>query len=97
MSTATLSPPRVLPTDLSTVAEFEQWQQQSGNDGNFEFVRGKIIPKSMKQDELDMADFFSPPIYANSPIPAKPRTLLRVGLVCRQQTKACSWPGLLYC
>ena len=46
-----------LPTHLTTVEEFEQWQQQPGNDGNFEFVRGQIIPKSMKQDEIDIADF----------------------------------------
>jgi Uma2 family endonuclease len=46
-----------LPTDLKTVDEFEQWQQQPGNDGNFEFVRGRIIPKSMKQNEIDIAAF----------------------------------------
>jgi len=57
MTTATLTPDRVLPTDLKTVDEFEQWQQQPGNDGNFEFVRGKIIPTSMKQNEIDIADF----------------------------------------
>ncbi len=47
----------VLPTHLTTVDEFEQWQQQPGNDGSFEFVRGQIIPKSMKQNELDIAAF----------------------------------------
>ena len=46
-----------LPTDLKTVDEFEQWQQQPGNDGNFEFVRGQVIPKSMKQNEIDIAAF----------------------------------------
>ena len=46
-----------LPTHLQTVEEFEQWQKQPGNDGNFEFVRGQIIPKSMKQDEIDIAAF----------------------------------------
>lgn len=46
-----------LPTHLTTVDEFEQWQQQPGNDGNFEFVRGRIIPTSMKQNELDITDF----------------------------------------
>ena len=57
MTTATLTSAPALPTDLTTVEEFEQWQQQPGNDGNFEFVRGKIIPKSMKQNEIDIADF----------------------------------------
>jgi len=57
MSTATLTPTRVLPTDLKTVAEFEQWQQQSGNDGNFEIVQGRIIPKSMKQIEVLLGNF----------------------------------------
>ncbi|GAA4457953.1 hypothetical protein GCM10023189_29470 [Nibrella saemangeumensis] len=46
-----------LPTHLQTVEEFEQWQKQPGNDGNFEFVRGRIIPKSMKQDEIDIVAF----------------------------------------
>lgn len=50
-------PPRTLPTHLTTVDEFEQWQTQPGTDGSFEFVRGRLIPKSMKQNELDMADF----------------------------------------
>lgn len=34
----------VLPTHLTTVEEFEQWQRQPGTDGNFEFVRGQLIP-----------------------------------------------------
>lgn len=46
-----------LPTHLRTVEEFEQWQQQPGNDGNFEFVRGHLIPKSMKQYEVLPANF----------------------------------------
>lgn len=46
-----------LPTDLKTVDEFEQWQQQPGNGGNFEFVRGRVIPKSMKQNEIEIAAF----------------------------------------
>lgn len=49
----------VLPTHLTTVEEFEQWQQQPGTDGNFEFVRGRLIPKSMKQNETDIADFLT--------------------------------------
>lgn len=57
MTTVTLTPTLVLPTDLKTVAEFEQWQQQPGNDGNFEFVRGRIIPKSMKQIEVLLGNF----------------------------------------
>lgn len=57
MSTVTLTSTPALPTDLKTVAEFEQWQQQPGNDGNFEFVRGKIIPKSMKQIEVLLGNF----------------------------------------
>ena len=55
MTTAT--PIHTLPTTLKTVEEFEQWQQQPGNDGNFEFVRGQIIPKSVKQNEVDIAAF----------------------------------------
>ena len=55
---ATSQEPETLPTHLQTVDEFEQWQQESGNDGNFEFVRGQIIAKeSMKQNELDVIDF----------------------------------------
>ena len=53
----------VLPTHLTTLEEFEQWQQQPGNDGNFEFVRGQIIPKSMKQDEIDIAAFLQSRFY----------------------------------
>jgi Uma2 family endonuclease len=47
----------LLPTHLTTVEEFEAWQHLPGNDGSYEFVRGRLIPKSMKQDELDIADF----------------------------------------
>lgn len=57
MTTATLTPTRVLPTDLKTVDEFEQWQQQPGNDGNFEFVRGRLKFKSLSQSKLHIADF----------------------------------------
>ncbi len=46
-----------LPTHLTTVDEFDAWQHLPGNDGSYEFVRGRLIPKSMKQDELDIADF----------------------------------------
>ncbi len=49
----------VLPTHLRTVEEFEQWQRLPGTDGAFEFVRGEIIPKSMKQDEIEIADFLA--------------------------------------
>lgn len=57
MTTATLSTDHILPTNLKTVVEFEEWQQQPGNDGNFEFVRGRIIPKSMKQNEVLLGNF----------------------------------------
>jgi Uma2 family endonuclease len=46
-----------LPTHLRTVEEFEQWQRMPGHDGNFEFVRGQVIPKSMKQNEVILANF----------------------------------------
>ena len=54
---ATPTPSGLLPTHLQTVEEFEQWQKQPGNDGSFEFVRGQIIPESMKQDELEITAF----------------------------------------
>ena len=54
---ATATAELALPTHLSTVEEFEQWQRLPGNDGNFEFVRGQIIPKSMKQNEVLLANF----------------------------------------
>ena len=57
--TATSATDMALPTHLTTVDEFEQWQQQPGHDGSFEFVRGHIIPKSMKQNEIDIADFLA--------------------------------------
>ena len=48
----------VLPTTLQTVEEFEQWERQHPHEGSYEFVRGRVIPKSaMKQDEFDIADF----------------------------------------
>lgn len=53
--TATSPATSALPTHLTTVEEFEQWQQQPGNDGSFEFVRGQLIPKSMKQNEAKIA------------------------------------------
>lgn len=56
---ASQNPPRPLPTHLTTVDEFEQWQQQPGNDGSFEFVRGRLIPKSMKQNEIKIANFLA--------------------------------------
>ena len=48
-----------LPTHLTTVAEFEQWQHEHLLDGSFEFVRGHVIPKSMKQNEIKIADFLA--------------------------------------
>lgn len=50
--------PQTLPTTLQTVDEFEAWTREPGNDGSYEFVRGRIIPKpGMKQNEFDLADF----------------------------------------
>lgn len=47
-----------LPTNLQTVEEFEQWERQHVTEENYEFVRGRIIPKSsMKQDEIFMVNF----------------------------------------
>lgn len=57
--TATPTASDTLPTHLQTVEEFEQWQRQPGNDGTFEFVRGRLIPKSMKQNETDIVDFLA--------------------------------------
>ncbi len=49
-----------LPTWLTTVDEFEQWQHQPGTDGSYEFVRGQIIPKpAMKQNELFIASYLN--------------------------------------
>lgn len=39
------TPTPLLPTNLQTVAEFEQWQAQHGYEGSYEFVRGLIIEK----------------------------------------------------
>jgi Uma2 family endonuclease len=50
--------PQILPTTLQTVDEFEVWTREPGNDGSYEFVRGRIIPKpGMKQDEISIATF----------------------------------------
>ncbi|MEZ0611047.1 Uma2 family endonuclease [Fibrella sp. WM1] len=47
-----------LPADLQTVDAFEAWQEQHVHEGNYEFVRGRVIPKpTMKQDEFYLADF----------------------------------------
>ena len=55
----TLAPPTdLLPTTLTTVDEFEAWQRLRQEEGNYEFVRGRIIPKpAMKQNEVFIADF----------------------------------------
>ena len=48
----------LLPTDLQTVEEFENWQRQYVSEGSYEFIDGKIIHKeSMKQDEIFIAAF----------------------------------------
>jgi len=50
---APIAPPR-------TVAEFEQWQRAYGDEGQYEFVRGQIIPKpAMKQNEVFVALFLN--------------------------------------
>ena len=54
---ATSSADIALPTPLTIVDEFEQWQRQPGNDGNFEFIRGRVIPASTKQNETEIVDF----------------------------------------
>ncbi len=54
----TLSIEEALPTNLTTVDEFEAWQQQQRVEGSYEFVRGQIIKKeSMKQNEVFIGDF----------------------------------------
>ena len=54
----TVAPETALPTNLITVAEFEQWERHYGKDGRYEFIRGQLLPKpGMKQDEFDIADF----------------------------------------
>jgi Uma2 family endonuclease len=56
--TATQTSDVLLPTHLKTVEEFEQWQRDNLLEGNYEFVRGRVIQKeSMKQNELDLIDF----------------------------------------
>jgi len=53
-----LSIAEALPTTLTTVDEFEAWQQQQSFEGSYEFVRGEIIKKeSMKQNEVFIGDF----------------------------------------
>lgn len=48
----------LLPTDLQTVEEFDNWQRQHVSEGIFEFIDGKIIHKeSIKQDEAFIANF----------------------------------------
>ena len=52
--------PQTLPTTLQTVDEFEAWTREPGNDGSYEFVRGRIIPKpGMKQNEISIAKFLT--------------------------------------
>ena len=52
--------PLALPTNLQTVAEFEQWQTQYSYEGSYEFVRGRIIEKKeMKQLEAFFIKFLS--------------------------------------
>ncbi len=54
------TPTPVLPTNLRTVDEFEQWQQQYAHEGSYEFVRGRIIEKKeMKQLEAFIIKFLT--------------------------------------
>ena len=47
-----------LPNSLTTVDEFEAWQRLHVKEGSYEFVRGRVIPKSaMKQDEAFIVSF----------------------------------------
>lgn len=56
----TLSIEEALPTTLTTVDEFEAWQQQQSFEGSYEFVRGLIIKKeSMKQNEAFICTFLT--------------------------------------
>ncbi len=48
-----------LPTTLQTVDEFEAWERQHAHEGSYEFVRGRVIPTSMKQDEILIARFLT--------------------------------------
>lgn len=58
--TATPAPALLLPTNLQTVDEFEQWQQQYAHEGSYEFVRGRIIEKKdMKQLKGFLIKFLS--------------------------------------
>ncbi len=60
---ATLVNP-TLPTHLQTVDEFEQWERQHAHEGNYEFVRGRIILKpAMKQEEIFIASFLTRLFY----------------------------------
>ena len=43
--TATPASALLLPTNLQTVEEFEQWQRQYIHEGSYEFVRGRIIDR----------------------------------------------------
>ncbi|PRY45368.1 Uma2 family endonuclease [Spirosoma oryzae] len=54
------TPAPVLPTNLRTVDEFEQWQRQYAHEGSYEFVRGRIIEKKeMKQAEYLILKFLT--------------------------------------
>ena len=56
--TPTIEATNVLPTHFQTVDEFEAWERQPPSKGNYEFVRGRIIPKpAMKQAEIFITSF----------------------------------------
>ncbi|GAB3930993.1 Uma2 family endonuclease [Larkinella terrae] len=56
-----------LPTHLQTVDEFEEWERTYPHEGNYEFVRGRIIPKpAMKQEEIFITSFLIRQFYQSS-------------------------------
>lgn len=51
---------KLLPTNLQTVDEFEQWERENAQEGSYEFVRGRIIRKNeMKQLEASIIKFLT--------------------------------------
>jgi Uma2 family endonuclease len=52
-----IAPAETLPTTLQTVNEFEAWERNHSHEGSYEFVRGRIIAKSLAQRKLNIAAF----------------------------------------
>lgn len=60
MMVAELPANPALPTNLTTVAEFEEWERLHGRHGSYEFSRGRIIEKTdMKQAEYLILKFLT--------------------------------------